>query len=75
MHPEFGSVLNVVIIVKTQAKTQKVGHVVFFSSDAELGWEKLVDYYRLRFQLEFNLREAKQHFGLEDFMNTTAVGV
>ena len=46
-----------------------------FSSDAELGWEKLVDYYSLRFQLEFNFRAAKQHFGLEDFMNTTAMGV
>ena len=56
-------------------KTQKVGHVILFSSDAQLGWEKLVDYYSLRFQIEFNFREAKQHFGLEDFMNTTATGV
>ncbi len=29
----------------------------------------------MRFQIEFNFREAKQHFGLEDFMNTTAKGV
>jgi len=40
-----------------------------------LRWEKLVDYYSLRFQIEFNFRDAKQHFGLEDFMNTTKVGV
>ncbi len=63
------------IIVKTNVKTQKVGHVILFSSAAELGWEKLVDYYSLRFQIEFNFRDAKQHFGLEDFMNTTATGV
>ena len=30
----------------------------------------MVDYYRLRFQIEFNFRDAKQHWGLEDFMVT-----
>ena len=35
----------------------------------------MVDSYSLRFQIEFNFRAAKQHFGLEDFMNTIAVGV
>ena len=75
LHQEFGCAINAVIIVKTNAKTQKVGHVILFSSDEELGWEKLVDYDSLRFQIEFNFREAKQHFGLEDFMNTTESGV
>lgn len=75
LHPQFGQALNAVIIVKTNVKTQKVGHVILFSSDQELGWEKLVDYYSLRFQIEFNFRDAKQHFGLEDFMNTSATGV
>jgi len=45
-----------------------------FSSDVQLNPEKLVDYYSLRFQIEFNFRDAKQHFGLEDFMTTTKVG-
>ncbi len=63
------------MIVKTNLKKQKVGHVILFSSDEELGWEKLMEYYSLRFQIEFNFRDAKQHFGLEDFMNTTATGV
>ena len=62
-------------MVKTHAKTNKVGHVILCSSNLALEWEKLVDYYSLRFQIEFNFRDAKQHFGLEDFMNTTAVGV
>jgi hypothetical protein len=34
----------------------------------ELGYEHMIDYYRLRFQLEFNFRDAKQYWGLEDFM-------
>lgn len=75
LHKEFAKEINVVIIVKINLKTQKVGHAILFSSDVELSSEKLVDYYSLRFQIEFNFRDAKQHFGLEDFMNTTKVGV
>ena len=29
----------------------------------------MIDYYALRFQIEFNFRDAKQYWGLEDFMN------
>ena len=41
----------------------------------KLGWEKLADYDALSFPIEFNFREAKQHFGLEDFMTTTEARV
>ena len=75
LNRKFSCRLNVVIIEKRNLKKGKVGHVILFSSDVELGWEKLIEYYRLRFQIEFNFRDAKQHFGLEDFMNTTEVGV
>ena len=34
-----------------------------------------VPYYGLRFQLEFNFRDAKQYWGLKDFMNVTPTGV
>src|SRR2546423_15168744 len=34
-----------------------------------------MDYYTLRFQIEFTFREAKQHFGLEDFMGVTMTSV
>ena len=49
-------------------KTHKVSHVVLFSSDLELSYALVIDYYRLRFQIEFNFRDAKQYWGLEDFM-------
>ncbi len=75
LHEKFGCELNVVIIQKLNVKTKKVGQAVLFSSDVELEWEKLVNYYSLRFQIEFNFRDAKQHFGLEDFMNVTKTGV
>lgn len=71
----FSRELNVVIIEKSDVKTGKLARAILFSSDVELGWEKLIDYYSLRFQIEFNFRDAKQHFGLEDFMTTTETGV
>jgi DDE superfamily endonuclease len=75
LHKEFAQPLNVVIIVKTNLHTQARAHVLLFSSDLELAYAPLVDYYSLRFQIEFNFRDAKQYWGLEDFMNTTPMGV
>jgi hypothetical protein len=66
---EFPIPLNVVILRKTILKTQKVAHVVLFSTDLALSFDKLIEYYKLRFQIEFNFRDAKQYWGLEDFMN------
>ena len=75
LHADFPTPLNVVIIVKTNLVTQTWGHVILFSSDLELSAEHLVEYYRLRFQIEFNFRDAKQFWGLEDFMNINQTGV
>jgi hypothetical protein len=69
-HKTFAQPLNVVCLVKTNLKTQAQAHVLLFSSDLGLGFDKLIDYYCLRFQLEFNFRDAKQYWGLEDFMTT-----
>jgi DDE superfamily endonuclease len=71
-HKKFAEMLNVVVIVKTNLQTHKTAHVVLFSSDLTLGYAQLIDYYRLRFQLEFNFRDAKQYWGLEDFMSVNA---
>ena len=60
--------MNVVIISKKNIKTGQTAHVVLFSSDLKPDREDIVDCYRLRFQIEFNFRDAKQHRGLEDFM-------
>ena len=71
-HKKFAEMLNLVVIIKTNWQTHKTAHVVLFSSDLTLGYEHLLDYYRLRFQLEFNFRDAKQYWGLEDFMTVNA---
>jgi putative transposase len=69
-HKRFAQLLSVVCIVKTNLKTQAQAHVILFSSDLALNAAKLIDSYCLRFQLEFNFRDAKQYWGLEDFMTT-----
>jgi len=68
-HKKFAQMLNVGVLVKTHVQTHKTAHVGLLSSDLTLGYAQLSDYYRLRFPLEFNFRDAKQYWGLEDFMS------
>ena len=75
LHREFPEPLNVVILLKTNLETKAWAHVILFSSDLELSYDKLIDFYSLRFQIEFNFRDAKQFWGLEDFMNVTPTAV
>ena len=73
LHHEFAQRINVVILHKTHLKTGACAHVILFASDLALSYDKIIDYYRLRFQLEFNFRDAKQYWGLEDWMNIKEV--
>lgn len=75
LHKEFAQALNVVILVKTHLKTQAHSHIILFSSDLHLKANKIIDYYKLRFQIEFNFRDAKHFWGLEDFMNLSQTAV
>ena len=72
---EFAFLLNVVIILKTILETQAQAHVILFSTDLEQAYTKIIKFYSLRFQIEFNFRDAKQYFGLEDFMNVKETAV
>jgi hypothetical protein len=40
----------------------------FSAATSHLTHDSLLHYYRLRFQIEFNFRDAKQFWGMEDFM-------
>jgi len=75
LHQDFPDPLNLVVLVKTNRKSSKRAHVLLFSTDLSLSAVQLVDYYSLRFQIEFNFRDAKQSWGLEDFMNVSEQGV
>jgi hypothetical protein len=75
LNKEFAFPLNVVVILKTNLTTQAQAHVILFTTDLKLAAEKVIEFYSLRFQLEFNFRDAKQYWGLDDFMNVKAVAV
>ena len=38
--------------------------LIYFSSDLSLTGEMVIEFYRLRFQIEFCIRDAKQYMGL-----------
>ena len=61
--------LNVVVINRTKPNGQ-IARVILFSTCSDLTAEDIIEIYRLRFQIEFNFRNAKQYFGLADFKNT-----
>ena len=58
-----------VVVQKTIRKDGKQSVHIFFSTDLQLDYETLIKYYRIRFQIEFDFRDAKQHFGFSDFKN------
>jgi hypothetical protein len=72
---EFAFALNVVIILKTNLDTLAHAHAILFSTDLEQPYENIIKFYSLRFQIEFSFRDAKQYWGLEDFMNVTETAV
>ena len=74
-HKRFPEPLNVVCLLKTNAKTQEKSHALLFTSDLDLDAETMIDYYSLRFQIEFNFRDAKQFWGFDDFMNVKEVPI
>lgn len=67
--------INVVILRCQSLKTNKCSFVLLFSTDLNLEGLTLVDYYALRFQIEFNFRDAKQYFGLSDFKSVKPIQV
>ena len=75
LNKEFAFALNVVIILKTNLLTQAQAHVILFSTDLEQTYDRIIKFYSLRFQIEFNFRDAKQYWGLEDFMNVKKTAV
>ena len=41
-------------------------YAILLSTDTELSGAKVIEYYQLRFQIEFLIRDAKQYTGLEE---------
>ncbi|GET42083.1 transposase [Microseira wollei NIES-4236] len=63
------------ILLKTNLRTPACSHVILFTSDLELSDDKLIDYYSLRFPIEFNFRDPKQFWRCKDFMTVNPTPV
>ncbi|HLW40873.1 MAG TPA: transposase [Flavobacterium sp.] len=53
-----------IVIVYTKGSKDKWIHKIYFSTDLKQDWEEVLEFYRLRFQIEFLYRDAKQFTGL-----------
>lgn len=61
--------IQVVIIQKYNPKKQQIGQTILFTNDLTIDPLLIIQYYALRFQIEFDFRNAKQFFGLSTFKN------
>ncbi len=66
-HKWFADRLNVVIMVKTHLHTQKTARVVLFSSDLDLPWDQLIDYYSLALPNRVQLSRRPTILGAGEF--------
>lgn len=64
-----GKLLNIVVLVHQNTETKRITKNILFSSDLDLTANEIIKYYSLRFQIEFDFRDAKQYFGLAGFKN------
>jgi len=59
LNREFQFPLNVVVMLKTNLSSKAQAHVILFSTDLALEYKKMIDFYGLRFQIEFRLRRPR----------------
>lgn len=69
LHQSFDMPLNVVLIVKYDKNGHFKGNVVLFSTDLKAPFKRIIDYYQIRFPIEFNFRDARHFLGLSHFKN------
>jgi putative transposase len=72
LHKSFEMPLNVVIVCRFDKNGQAKSHksrLVLFSTDLNADYKTIDEKYHVRFQIEFNFRDARQYFGLSHFKN------
>jgi hypothetical protein len=54
------------VYVNRVTESGQLGYALLFSTDVNLAPEKIYEYYKMRFQIEFIFRDSKQFTGLKD---------
>lgn len=62
----FQRMIRIVYIQNYNQQGLSTTHAILFSTDLNLSPEKILQYYRQRYQIEFLFRDAKNFAGLED---------
>lgn len=62
----FQRLIRIVYVQKYDQHGYGISHTILFSTDLNLEPEKILQYYRLRYQIEFLFRDSKNFVGLED---------
>ena len=57
--------INLVAVYTLNSKAKWI-HKLYFSTDLKQHWKDILELYKLRFQIEFLYRDAKQNTGLND---------
>jgi hypothetical protein len=65
--------INIKVVIGIDKLTG--ARLIFYSTNLERESCKIIEYYRLRFQIEFLIRDAKQHGGLEHCQSTNAKAI
>ena len=55
-----------IVIINTLKDGKVVKAIVYFCTDKNMSGQTLYQYYKMRYQIEFLFRDAKNHLGLED---------
>ena len=53
--------IRIVLMRHAKEDSKKIGHVILYSTDANLDPLTIIEYYQSRFQIEFVFRDAKQY--------------
>lgn len=62
-HKSLKIIINIVLVYTKNSKNLWV-HKIYFSTDLTQSWTEVLEMYKLRFQIEFLYRDAKQFTGL-----------
>jgi hypothetical protein len=69
-YPAFGRDLKIAFVESLDEAGNRKSYRIYFSTDLSLDALTIVHYYRLRFQVEFEIRDAKQFTGLTECQST-----
>jgi len=67
--------MKINVVVVEFVRSDKIGHIILFSTDLGLVSEKILSHYQSRFQIEFIFRDAKQYTGMTHCQSRKSIAI